>query len=93
VSVTADPGGSLAYEEDSLEAAAGELTVELTNDASLGHDVCIESPDGEDLGCSDVVTGDSSSVTADVSEPGEYTFYCSVDAHREAGMEGPLTVE
>ena len=92
VAVTADPDGALAYEESSLEAPPGEITLELTNDASLGHDVCVESPDGEDLGCSDVVSGDSSSVTVDAAEPGDYTFYCSVDAHREAGMEGPLTV-
>lgn len=91
VSFTANPDGDLAFEEDSAEATAGAVTLELTNDSALPHDVQIEGPDG-DLGGTEEVTG--STATAEVElEPGEYTFYCSVAGHREGGMEGTLTVE
>ena len=91
VSFTANPDGELAFEEDSAETTAGAVTIELTNDSSVPHDVQIEGPDG-DLGGTDETTGGS--VTGEVElEPGEYTFYCSVPGHREAGMEGTLTVD
>jgi len=91
VSFTANPDGELAFEEDSAEATAGAVTIELTNDSAVPHDVQIEGPDG-DIGGTDETTGGS--VTGEVElEPGEYTFYCSVPGHREAGMEGTLTVE
>jgi plastocyanin len=92
VAVSADPGGSLAFEQASLEAPAGAVTFEFTNDASLGHDFVIEDEQGGEIARTEVITGSSATTEADL-EAGEYTFYCSVDAHREAGMEGPLTVE
>jgi uncharacterized cupredoxin-like copper-binding protein len=93
VSVEADPGGQLAYAQDSLEAPAGTVTFDFTNDASIGHDFVIETADGEEVARTEVITGDSTSVDAELESGVEYTFYCSVDGHREAGMEGPLAVE
>lgn len=90
--VTADPDGSLEYEEDSLEAEAGEVTIEFDNSSSTPHDVIIEDADGTDVGGTEVITNASDSATLEL-EPGDYTFYCSVPGHRDAGMEGPLTVE
>ena len=93
VEFTADPTGELAYEQDSAEATAGTVTISLTNEASVPHDVRIEGPEGDDLGGTEEISG-GDTAEADVElEPGEYTFYCSVPGHREAGMEGPLTVE
>jgi plastocyanin len=91
VAVSAAADGSLAYDQTELSAAAGSATFEFDNPASIGHDFCLES-DGSEVGCTDVVSGDSSTLDADL-EAGEYTYYCSVDGHRDAGMEGTLTVK
>jgi plastocyanin len=87
----ADAGGALAFDTDSLEASAGEVTIELDNPASLEHDVAIER-DGEEIAKSDLVSEGTTEMSAEL-EPGEYVFYCSVPGHREGGMEGTLTVE
>ncbi len=92
VALTADPDGALAYEESSASVPAGPVTIEFDNPASLGHDVVIEDASGEELARTDVISGSSTTADAEL-EAGDYTFYCSVDAHREAGMEGTLTVE
>jgi len=92
VTFTADPGGDLAFEEDSTTAEAGDVILELTNESQVPHDVRIEGPDGDDLGGTDEITGGEASSNVQL-EPGEYTFYCSVPGHREAGMEGTLTAE
>ncbi|MBK5219425.1 MAG: cupredoxin domain-containing protein [Thermoleophilia bacterium] len=95
----AGPGGTielaadesaLAYDTDSLESSAGEVTIDFTNPSSIGHDVAIEK-DGEEITATEVITQGEDSATAEL-EPGSYTFFCSVPGHREAGMEGTLTV-
>ena len=91
VAVAADPGGDLAFEQDSLTAPAGSVTFAFTNEANIPHDFKIEK-DGEDVGGTDPVTGDSTEATVEL-EAGTYTYYCSIGNHREQGMEGELTVE
>ena len=91
VTFTADPSGALAYEEDSAQASVGSVTVELVNESSTPHDVTIEGPDG-DVGQTETISGSTTSTSVEL-EPGDYTFYCSVPGHRDAGMEGTLTVD
>ncbi|HWI06069.1 MAG TPA: plastocyanin/azurin family copper-binding protein [Solirubrobacteraceae bacterium] len=91
VEVAADPGGQLEYVQSSLSAPAGSVTFEFANEASVPHDFNVEQ-DGEKVAGTDVITSSEDSVSVEL-EPGRYAYYCSVDGHREAGMEGTLTVE
>jgi plastocyanin len=88
--LAADPGGALAFDQTELTAPAGEVTIHLTNDAQIPHNVEVEGNGVEEV--SETVTGGDTSLTLTL-EPGEYEFYCAVPGHREGGMEGTLTVE
>jgi plastocyanin len=88
----ADPGGELAYTTTTATAKAGKVTVEFNNPQALTHDVAFESSDGKLVGETKLIEDSSDTTTLDF-KPGTYTFYCSVPGHREAGMEGTLTVK
>jgi uncharacterized cupredoxin-like copper-binding protein len=87
-----DPGGELAYTTTSATAKAGKVTVEFNNPQSLTHDVAIEGKDGKVVGKTELIASGSDSTTVNL-KPGTYHFFCTVPGHREAGMEGTLTVK
>jgi plastocyanin len=89
--IEAAPSG-LAFSSDTATAKAGEVTVNFTNPQPLTHDVAFEDSSGKTIGKTELIAEGSDSATVDL-KPGEYTFYCSVPGHREAGMEGTLTVK
>jgi plastocyanin len=89
VKISADPSGALKFEQTDVSATAGSITIDFTNMSSLPHDVTIEGNGAS--GATDEITDSTTSTTVDL-EPGTYTFFCSVDGHRAAGMEGTLTV-
>src|SRR5215216_3143840 len=93
VKLAADPS-QIAYATDSLSAKTGSVTIDFDNpNQAIPHDVCVDSPSGDELGCSEVVTGESSTLDLSNLKPGEYTFFCSVDGHEAAGMTGTLSVK
>jgi plastocyanin len=92
LSFEADPEGALAYTTTEATTEAGKVTVKFDNPQSLTHDVAIEDSSGKEVGATELIADGSDSTTVDL-KPGNYTFYCSVPGHREAGMEGTLTVE
>lgn len=88
----ADPGGDLAYTTTSASAKAGKVTIDFNNPQALTHDVAIEDSNGKEVGKTELIASGEDSTVVDL-KPGTYTFYCSVPGHREAGMEGTLTVK
>jgi len=91
VEIAADPS-ALAYTTGDLSTEAGTVEIAFDNPSSTGHDVQIDSSDGENIGGTDVISASSTTAEVDL-EPGTYTYYCSVDGHADAGMEGQLTVK
>jgi plastocyanin len=86
------PSSGLAFTSDTASAKAGKVTLSYTNPQPLAHDVAIEDSSGKTIGETELVTEGSDSTVVDL-KPGEYTYYCTVPGHREAGMEGTLTVK
>ena len=73
------------FDSDSYSAPAGEVTIVFENEDSIPHNVTIED---EDFRLAD--DGDEGSIEL---AAGEYTLFCDVPGHRDAGMEATLTVE
>jgi len=88
--LAASPAGQLAYDTKQLSAKAGKVTIDMTNTSPIEHDVAV-AQGSTVIGQTPVFTGGSKSVTLNL-EPGTYKFYCTVPGHRQAGMEGTLTV-
>jgi plastocyanin len=82
----------LAYSSDTATAKAGKVTVDFTNPQPLAHDVAIEDSSGKTVGQTELATEGSDSTVVNL-KPGTYHYYCTVPGHREAGMEGTLTVK
>jgi len=92
VDISTPSGSDLAFDQKSVSAKAGSVTVDFDNKQSLQHDVAVADSSGKVLGQTDLVSSGTANATVNLT-PGTYTFYCTVPGHREAGMQGTLTVK
>jgi uncharacterized cupredoxin-like copper-binding protein len=80
----------LAFQPSSITIPADtETEFEFANTGASLHDFAVDELGGVIIALEPGQEG-SATITAPA---GTYTFYCSVPGHREAGMEGTLTVE
>ncbi|MFL5883581.1 MAG: plastocyanin/azurin family copper-binding protein [Thermoleophilaceae bacterium] len=89
--LTADPTGNLKFNTSALSGRSGPVQITLTNPAPVPHNITLQTPQGVKGGPT-VGKGGTSTVTANL-KPGKYIYYCSVPGHRQAGMQGTLTVK
>jgi plastocyanin len=92
LSLAAASSGQLEYNTKSLSAKAGKVVIDFTNAAPLGHNVTVESSSGQTVGATPTFQGGSKTLALSL-KAGTYKFFCSVPGHRQAGMEGTLTVK
>jgi plastocyanin len=90
LSLAAPKDGALKFDKETLSAKAGKVTINFDNPSQTPHAVEIEGNGVEEE--TDTVTGGKASVSVDL-KAGKYEFYCPVGNHRQAGMEGTLTVQ
>lgn len=88
--LAADPSGLPAYDRKRLTAPGGTITIRFANRSPVPHNVTI-AKGARDVAATKTITAADAVLTTGLSR-GSYTFFCSVDAHRAAGMQGTLTV-
>ena len=89
--VTHITAAEFAYGTSEFEVETGEpFSVQISNQGMLEHDITIEGFEGE-FGLH-VMPGEDNIATYATDEAGEFTYYCTVLGHREAGMTGTLVV-
>ena len=91
LALAADPGGALRFDKTRAAVLAGRVTVRLTNDAAVAHNVTI-AQGSKTLEATKTISESTDTLALELA-PGEYVFFCSVAGHRQAGMQGTLTVE
>lgn len=90
--VSSPADGGLVYEPNGLTAKPGNVTITYDNPSPVPHSIAVATANGNVLGQVQPFTDGKQSVDLSNLAPGKYVFYCTVPGHREAGMQGDLTV-
>jgi plastocyanin len=91
LTLEANREGQLSFNKTTLSAKAGTVTIAFTNMSPLAHNLTVEATGGKILGATPTFQGATKMLTLTL-KAGTYKFFCSVPGHRQAGMEGTLTV-
>jgi uncharacterized cupredoxin-like copper-binding protein len=69
----------------------GSYTFTVTNKGQFAHNLTIDGPGVKDKATPTLSPGSSGDVTVNLQK-GTYEFYCSVDSHKDKGMDDKVQV-
>ena len=80
--------GDLFIKPEQLQAEAGALRFEVTNNGKIEHNFAVQG-----LGATEMIApGESATLDLPSAEAGNYTYICEVTGHADGGMKGTLVV-
>jgi plastocyanin len=92
LAVSSPADGSLVYQPNGLTVKPGNVSISYTNPSPVPHSIAVATANGNVLGQVQPFANGKQSVDLSNLAPGKYVFYCTVPGHRQAGMQGNLTV-
>ena len=92
LAVSSPSDGSLSYSPNGLQAKPGNVAITYDNPSQVPHSIAVATSNGNVLGQVQPFAAGKQTVTLANLAPGKYVFYCTVPGHRQAGMQGDLTV-
>ena len=92
LAVSSPADGGLSYSPNGLTAKPGNVDITYDNPSQVPHSIAVATANGNVLGQVQPFTAGKQTVDLSNLAPGKYVFYCTVPGHREAGMQGNLTV-
>ena len=92
IDVASPADGGLVYQPNGLQAKPGNVAITYDNPSQVPHSIAVATANGNVLGQVQPFTAGKQTVTLNDLNAGKYIFYCTVPGHREAGMQGNLTV-
>lgn len=85
---------SFRFEPNEILARSGDrLTLEVKNTAGMEHNLTVEDPQGKVLLNLALPAARTQTAALELTQPGEYRFYCGKPMHPAMGMTGRIVAD
>jgi plastocyanin len=89
----AGPNNGLTFAPDEAAAQTGLVNIEITDGSNTEHTFVFDDAETKFEKQTVAGAGSKAACVAFFPQPGDYTFFCDIPGHRQAGMEGSIHVE